>query len=275
MCPREGPSHGLCRRFGTWHWEIPAASGEADFTAANGQARYGDVVEIHLYSKKTSLAFVGAVVMVMAACGGSGDSDGAAPTPSEPASAAATELRALVAKADARTFQATYDATITGDGLSGAGTLVLAQEDGREATRLSLNEAEGTPFTDIVLVAGGDKTTACFGDGDRGTCLKATGDAGSAFPNPLDLGAMLDRIEGDGDVARLPDEQPGGIASHCFKTSSNVQDGAACFATDTGIPTRLDVTTEGNRVAVAVTGIKDTVDAAVFDTPQDYVTLGR
>lgn len=212
-----------------------------------------------------------------AACGGSGEASEAAvsPTPSPQQSAAAAELRTLVAQADRRTFQATYDATIEGDELSGSGTLLLAQADGREVTRLSLSEAEGIPFREIVLVAGGEKTTACFGDGDRGTCLKASGDVGDTFRNPLDLTALLERVTGDGEVTRVDDEAPGGIPSRCYKSSSDGQDGIACFATESGIPTRLDATSDGSRVKLAVTSIADDVDGDVFETPRDYVTLGR
>lgn len=223
------------------------------------------------------IAALGAAGIVLAACGGSGEADTPAPSPThEPAgSAAATELRALVAKAEQQTFQATYDAQVAGDELSGSGTLVLAQEDGREATRLSLIEADGIPFTEIVLIGGGEKTTACFGDGDRGTCLKASGAVGETFPNPLDLQSLLDQVTGDGDVTRLPDEAPGGIPSQCYQSTSEGREGVACFAAESGIPTRLEATSDGSMVVVVVREIAATVDQGVFDTPKDYVTLGR
>lgn len=219
------------------------------------------------------------LVVVGVACGGSNGNGEATqtstPSPTEMAAPDAAALRALLARTEGRTFQATYDAVLTGNEVSGSGTVVLAQDGGRAATRLTLDERDGIPFSEVVLIAEEEKTTACFGDGDRGTCLKSTGDVGEAFANPLDLDGMLARITGDEDVKRLPDETVEGFESQCYQAGSGQDEGIACFATDNGVPTRLDATSDGAKATLRVREIGDSVDRDVFDTPDDYVTLGR
>ena len=75
------------------------------------------------------------LVVVGVACGGSNGNGEATqtstPSPTEMAAPDAAALRALLARTEGRTFQATYDAVLTGNEVSGSGTVVLAQDGGR------------------------------------------------------------------------------------------------------------------------------------------------
>ena len=73
-------------------------------------------MKIVFWRKVAAMVCAAGVLALAAACGGSGGGaeETAFPTVSPRESAAAAELRALVARADTATFQATYDATIDG-----------------------------------------------------------------------------------------------------------------------------------------------------------------
>jgi hypothetical protein len=230
-----------------------------------------------------------AASLLLAACGGgsskatptSAPSSSGTPGAGSPAAtqsgggqvtgSGAASLKKLATDLSGKTYQISYDLSMTQSGQNTAGSMTMAQKPPKSFT--SYQAAAGN----FLMINDGTNTYTCTKDPTgAGQCIKSTGTAGAAA-NPaagLSIADVLSNLTSSVNVTDAGSRTIAGIDSQCFNVQETSGTGIACFSKSDGLATLIQSKApNGDTMQFQATKASGSVDDSMFAPPAGYTVV--
>lgn len=231
-----------------------------------------------------------AASLFLAACGGSSSKSTPTSAPSSSGtpgagSPAATQsgqgqvtgsgaaaLKKLATDLSAKTYQVSYDLSMTQSGQPTTGSITIAQKPPKSFTSFQ------TTAGSFVMINDGTNTYSCTKSGTgAGQCIKSTGAATGAGANPaagFSIADALSSLTSSVNVTDAGSRTVAGIDSQCFNVQETSGTGVACFSKSDGLATLIQSKDpNGDTTQLQATKASGSVDDSLFAPPADYTVV--
>jgi len=229
-----------------------------------------------------------AASLLLAACGGSSSkstptsapSSSGTPSAGSPAAtqsgqgqvtgSGAATLKKLATDLSGKTYQISYDLSMTQSGQNTSGSMTIAQKPPKSFTSFQ------TTAGSFLLINDGTNTYSCTKDPTgAGQCIKSTG-AGAAA-NPAAGFSIADALSSLTDSVNVTDAGSrtiAGIDSQCFNVQETSGTGIACFSKSDGLATLIQSKApNGDTMQFQATKASGSVDDSMFAPPAGYTVV--
>ncbi len=184
----------------------------------------------------------------------------------------AASLKKLATDLSGKTYQVSYDLSMTTGGQTTSGSIAIAQKPPKTATTYQTSDGS------FLLIDDGTNTYSCAKDPTgAGQCIKSASSGAGAAANPAAGFSIADALSSLTDSINVTDAGSrtiAGIDSQCFNVQEMSGTGIACFSKSNGLATLIQSKApNGDIMQFQATKASGSVDDSMFAPPAGYTVV--